>query len=186
MWTYRGITSATKETREELALHPTVKPVAMLADALKDCCPRGGIVLDGFAGSGSIFIAAHKTGRRARGIEIDPLYCDTIIRRWQSYAKDDAVLVASGRTFADTSEKCNREGDVPAVPIIPSAATETGPLASSRTPTSGEESWPWLLQQPPYRSNEDRVTGQVAGTAEPTLTFPPGISTPTVPKGQES
>ncbi|MEC5291823.1 DNA methyltransferase [Aurantimonas sp. C2-6-R+9] len=123
VWNYRGITSATRQAREELALHPTVKPVAMLADALKDCCPRGGIVLDAFAGSGSIVIAAHKTGRRARAVEIDALYCDTIIRRWQAYAKDDAVLLETNETFdevandrmAMTAVKGPRDsnGDVP-------------------------------------------------------------------------
>ncbi|MEM8749796.1 MAG: DNA methyltransferase [Pseudomonadota bacterium] len=111
VWNYRGITSATKEAREELSLHPTVKPAAMLADTLKDCCPRGGIVLDGFAGSGSIVIAAHKTGRRARAVEIDPLYCDTIIRRWQAWAKDDAVLMATGHTFEETAKERRPDPD---------------------------------------------------------------------------
>ncbi|PHP64631.1 DNA methylase N-4 [Zhengella mangrovi] len=77
VWNYRGITSPTKDAREALALHPTVKPVAMVADAMKDCSMRGGIVLDPFCGSGTVLIAAHKTGRRARAIELDPLYCDT-------------------------------------------------------------------------------------------------------------
>jgi hypothetical protein len=99
VWNYRGITSPTKDSREALALHPTVKPVAMIADAMKDCSLRGGIVLDPFCGSGTILIAAQKTGRRARAIELDPLYCDTAIRRWQLYAKDDAILVETGETF---------------------------------------------------------------------------------------
>jgi len=84
---------------EEIALHPTVKPVAMIADAIKDVSSRNAIVLDLFGGSGSTLIAAHKTGRRGFLCELDPLYCDLIIRRWQVYAKDDAVLEGTGRTF---------------------------------------------------------------------------------------
>lgn len=101
VWNYRGISSGTRESRDELIMHPTVKPVAMIADAMKDCSPRGGIVLDAFAGSGSILIAAQKVGRRARAVEIDPAYCDVAIRRWQNYAKDDAVLASTGETFEE-------------------------------------------------------------------------------------
>ena len=72
---------------DELALHPTVKPVAMIADAIKDVSRRGGIVLDLFGGSGSTLIAAHKTGRRARLCELDPVYCDRILRRWEASPK---------------------------------------------------------------------------------------------------
>lgn len=99
VWNYRGITSPTRDAREELALHPTVKPVALVADAIKDCSRRGGIILDPFCGSGTILIASHKTGRRARAIELDPLYCDTAIRRWQLFARDDAILVSTGEIF---------------------------------------------------------------------------------------
>lgn len=109
VWNYRGITSATKASREELALHPTVKPVAMVADAMKDCCERGGLVLDAFCGSGTVLIAAQKTGRRARAIEIDPLYCDTAIKRWQSFASDDAILLATGETFEQVSVRRRSE-----------------------------------------------------------------------------
>ncbi|MGV6872572.1 site-specific DNA-methyltransferase [Pseudochelatococcus sp. B33] len=100
VWNYRGVNSGGRTAREELALHPTVKPVAMVADAMKDCSSRGGIVLDPFCGSGTILIAAQKVGRRARAMEIDPHYCDTAILRWQRFAKDDAVLAATGETFA--------------------------------------------------------------------------------------
>lgn len=81
---------------EELQLHPTVKPVQMIADAIKDVSARGAIVLDLFGGSGSTLIAAHKTGRRCSLVELDPVYCDRIIRRWEAYARDDAELVACG------------------------------------------------------------------------------------------
>ena len=73
-------------------MHPTVKPVAMLADAIRDVTRRGAIVLDPFAGSGSTLIAAEKTGRQARCIEYEPKYCDVIVRRWQTYAGQHARL----------------------------------------------------------------------------------------------
>ena len=71
----------------------------MIADAIKDVSKRGDIVLDLFGGSGSTLIAAHKTGRRGYICELDPLYCDRIIRRWQTYAKDDAIFVKTGESF---------------------------------------------------------------------------------------
>lgn len=83
-----------------LALHPTVKPTALIADILLDASARGDIVADPFMGSGTTIIAAEKLGRRARGIELDPLYCDTIIRRWQAWTGETAVRVADGMTFA--------------------------------------------------------------------------------------
>jgi DNA modification methylase len=78
---------------DELSMHPTVKPVQMIADAIKDCSTRRDIILDIFAGSGSTLIAAHKTGRRAYVGDIDPVYCDTTIKRWETYTKDEAVKV---------------------------------------------------------------------------------------------
>jgi DNA modification methylase len=94
VWTYRGVNTLRAGRLEELALHPTVKPVQLIADAIKDVSQRGALVLDLFGGSGSTLIAAHKTGRRARLCEIDQAYCDTIIERWEAYAKDDAELIA--------------------------------------------------------------------------------------------
>ncbi|MGJ8585380.1 MAG: site-specific DNA-methyltransferase [Marinosulfonomonas sp.] len=108
VWEYRGANSGGAARLEELALHPTVKPVAMIADALRDCSHRGGIVLDVFGGSGSTLIAAHRTGRHARLVEIDPIYCDRTIRRWQALAKDDALLLASGETFTERETQFGR------------------------------------------------------------------------------
>ena len=88
---------------EELALHPTVKPVQMIADAIRDVSGRGEIVLDVFGGSGSTLIAAEKTGRRARLCELDPVYCDRILARWQAYAKDDAEQLVGGRPVDDSA-----------------------------------------------------------------------------------
>ena len=96
VWQYRGVNTLKAGRMDELQLHPTVKPVQMIADAIKDCSGRGDIVLDLFGGSGSTLIAAHKTGRRAYLSELDPVYCDRIIRRWEAYAKDDAERIACG------------------------------------------------------------------------------------------
>jgi hypothetical protein len=97
VWEYRGVNTLKAGRLDELALHPTVKPVTMIADAIKDVSYRNGIVLDLFGGSGSTLIAAHKTGRRARLCELDPVYCDRILQRWEVFAKDDAELIACGR-----------------------------------------------------------------------------------------
>jgi DNA modification methylase len=137
VWNYRGINSGGKSAREELALHPTVKPAAMVADAMKDCSNRGGIVLDPFCGSGTVLIAAQKTGRRARAIEIDPTYCDTAVLRWQKFASDHAILASSRETFSEV--KARREASlVEASPTIPTASL----------PAQAKKS-PWTLQRGP-------------------------------------
>jgi DNA modification methylase len=91
--------------RSLLALHPTVKPVALVADAIMDCSARGEIVLDCFLGSGTTLIAAERTGRLCYGIEIEPAYVDTVIRRWQAFTGDHAVHSALGKTFTDLEEE---------------------------------------------------------------------------------
>lgn len=101
VWDYPGISSIGADRSTELAMHPTVKPVALVADAIRDCSRRGEIVLDGFGGSGSTLIAAEKTGRIAYLIEYDPLYCDTIIRRWERYTGKKATLAETGECFED-------------------------------------------------------------------------------------
>ena len=105
VWDHAGISSIGASRDQELAMHPTVKPVALVADAIRDCSRRGEIVLDCFAGSGTTLIAAEKTGRRARIIEYDPAYCDTIIRRWEAYSGRDAVHVATGSAFATLEDE---------------------------------------------------------------------------------
>lgn len=99
VWEYPGVNSFGGNRMEELALHPTVKPIALVEDAIKDASTRSGIVLDPFGGSGTTLIAAEKTGRKARLMELDPLYCDVIIRRWQALTGRNAVHVISGKTF---------------------------------------------------------------------------------------
>lgn len=96
VWQYKGVNTMRSGRMEELAMHPTVKPVQMIADAIKDVSGRGEIVLDLFGGSGSTLIAAEKTGRRARLAELDPIYCDRILARWEVWAKDDAEQVVCG------------------------------------------------------------------------------------------
>ena len=101
IWSYAGINSFGKDRDAELALHPTVKPVALVADAILDCSRRNGIVLDAFAGSGTTLIAAEKTGRRGYGIELDPRYCDVIVKRMAGAFKIEAVHAATGMPFAE-------------------------------------------------------------------------------------
>lgn len=101
VWTYAGVNSFGKNRDDELAMHPTVKPVALIADAILDSTHRGGIVLDAFAGSGSTLIAAQKTGRRGYGIELDPRYADTIIKRFEKVYGLKAKHVGSGGDFKE-------------------------------------------------------------------------------------
>lgn len=101
VWRYPGVNSFGRATEEGnlLALHPTVKPVALVADAILDSSRRGEIVLDSFLGSGTTLMAAERVGRACFGLELDPLYVDTIIRRWQKLTGDSAVLADGGVRF---------------------------------------------------------------------------------------
>lgn len=108
VWEYSGVNSLKAGRMDDLAIHPTVKPVPMIADAMKDVSKRGDIVLDLFGGSGSTLIAAHKTARRGFLVELDPIYCDRIVGRWETYAKDDAFLLGSGKSFAEISTDRSR------------------------------------------------------------------------------
>ncbi|MGE0035657.1 MAG: site-specific DNA-methyltransferase [Xanthobacteraceae bacterium] len=99
VWSYAGANTFRKGRMEDLSAHPTVKPVAMVADAIRDCSRRGDIVLDPFMGSGTTIMAAERVGRRGYGLELDPLYVDVAIRRWQAFTRRDAVLSSTGRTF---------------------------------------------------------------------------------------
>lgn len=101
VWDYAGVNSLGRNRMAELELHPTVKPVGLIADAMRDCSNRKGIILDPFCGSGSTIIAAERTGRRAYTIELDPLYVDTAIRRWQRRTGNKARLAGTGQEFDD-------------------------------------------------------------------------------------
>lgn len=104
VWDYAGVNSMGANRAEELAMHPTVKPVAMVADAIRDCSRRDGIILDAFSGSGTTIIAAEQTKRRCHAIELDPRYVDVAIRRWQKVTGDAARLEGSDVTF-DVAER---------------------------------------------------------------------------------
>lgn len=101
VWDYPGVNTFRRGRAADLADHPTVKPTALIADAIRDVSHRGEIVFDPFSGSGSTLLAAEKTGRVARLIELDPLYCDVAIRRWQALTKGTARLVGTCESFAE-------------------------------------------------------------------------------------
>lgn len=101
IWTYAGANTFGSDRDAELVMHPTVKPVAMVADAILDCSKRNGIILDAFGGSGSTLIAAERTGRRGYGIELDPHYVDTIIRRFNEVCGVKAVHAETVLSFAE-------------------------------------------------------------------------------------
>jgi DNA modification methylase len=91
VWDYAGVNTLKRGRAEELAMHPTVKPVAMVADAIRDCSRRNGIILDPFCGSGTTIVAAERTGRCAYALELDPKYVDVAVRRWEAMTGDKAV-----------------------------------------------------------------------------------------------
>ena len=104
VWDYPGVSSVGPRRMEELAMHPTVKPTRLVADAIRDCSRRGDLVLDPFGGSGTTLIAAEKTGRSARLIELDPAYCDTILRRFERLTGKQARLLATNQKFEDVED----------------------------------------------------------------------------------
>jgi DNA modification methylase len=119
VWTYPGANTFRAGRLDDLKMHPTVKPVALIKDAMLDCSKRGSIVLDVFAGSGTSIAAAETVGRRAFCIEIDPLYADVAIRRWQRLTGRDAVLQGTDQTFNQLAESRH-------VPAQPRANSDGG------------------------------------------------------------
>jgi DNA modification methylase len=114
VWRYAGVNTFRAGRMDELTVHPTVKPVALVADAMKDCSRRGSIVLDAFAGSGTTIVAAEQIGRRAFCVEIDPAYADVAVRRWQRFTGRDAILEETGQTFDElAAERCPSATDAP-------------------------------------------------------------------------
>ena len=116
VWTYPGASSLGSDARRGLQDHPTVKPTAMLEDALIDLTNRSDIVIDPFLGSGSSLIAAEKTGRVGRGVELDPLYVDVIVRRYEMITGKQAALAGTGETFKDLAARRQRENSEVARP----------------------------------------------------------------------
>lgn len=101
LWNYPGVNTFRPGRMEELRAHPTAKPVAMIRDALMDVSARGEIVLDPFLGGGATLMAAEECGRVARGLELDPLYVDVVLRRWRAATGSDPVRLGDGASFSD-------------------------------------------------------------------------------------
>jgi hypothetical protein len=114
VWNYPGQNVLNGGLKSKLALHPTVKPVALVADAIRDCSHRNGIIVDPFGGAGTTLIAAERTGRRARLIELEPRFVDATIKRWRNLTGKTAVNAATGAHFGPEHE-----------------TTSNGPAASS-------------------------------------------------------
>ena len=107
VWEYPAVRGLSQQQGEEgnlLHLHPTVKPVALIADAILDVSARGNIVLDSFLGSGSTLIAAERTGRICYGMELEPRYVDTAIRRWQQHSGQNAICTSTGKSFTQMQD----------------------------------------------------------------------------------
>jgi DNA modification methylase len=111
VWVHPGANSFARAGEEGnlLELHPTVKPVALIADAIMDCTARGDIVLDPFLGSGTTVIASEKTGRSCRGLELDPRYVDVIVRRWQKFTGKRATHAETGKSFDDIEKQIGKK-----------------------------------------------------------------------------
>ena len=153
VWQYRGANSFHAGRMEELTLHPTVKPVGMIADAIKDVSGRNDLVLDLFGGSGSTLIAAQKTARSARLVEIDPVYCDRIIARWEAYAKDEAELIACGWATSTTAA------------VSPSSPPPGSPSPRNPSPSC-------LVPSSPSSSSHSEISANAGiGRAKPDPTF---------------
>jgi DNA modification methylase len=105
VWDYPGVNTFRTGRGQELSMHPTVKPVSLVADAIRDCTRRRDVVFDPFAGSGTSLIAAEKSGRRACAIEIDPLYVDVAIKRWESFSGRRAIHLLSGHSFCEVQDE---------------------------------------------------------------------------------
>jgi len=112
---YPGVNSLHPARQGELELHPTVKPVALIAGLIRDCSRRNGIILDPFGGSGTTILAAERSGRIARVVELDPLYVDVAIRRWQKNTGLSARHTDTGRTFADVQARVEALAPTPSI-----------------------------------------------------------------------
>ena len=114
IWTYAGMNVFGKDRDALLTAHPTVKPLPLLVDMIKDVTKRGALIIDTFIGSGSTLLAAEETGRICAGAELDPGYVEVGIRRWQKRTGKDAVHIVTGETF---DEFCKRHSEVAAAPV---------------------------------------------------------------------
>jgi DNA modification methylase len=142
VWTHPGVNTFMTGPNDDYALHPTVKPVAMIAEAIKDASPRGGIVLDPFLGSGTTLLACEKVGRRCSGVEYEPSYVDVAIRRWQQYTGQDAVLVSQDKDETGPGDLVGLTYDEVAAQRL--AVADAGPVndAYAREDSDTEEDRP--------------------------------------------
>jgi DNA modification methylase len=111
VWDYAGVNTFKRGRMDELRAHPTVKPLPLVVDALKDCSTRGGLVLDPFVGSGTTLLAAERTGRVGRCIELDPHYVDAAVGRWQALTGQAAAHAETGQTFDELAAAAPRAAD---------------------------------------------------------------------------
>ena len=132
VWDYASVNSFVGSRREDLALHPTVKPTALVADALQDVTKRGDLVLDIFLGSGTTLIAAERSGRRFRGVDIDPAYVDVAIERWETITGQEARQSVRGRAMT----KRQAPGDGSAATRFKKWAERQSERASAQTQTA--------------------------------------------------
>lgn len=144
VWTYPGGASLHSEAREALADHPTPKSLAMVADAILDVTHRGDLTADTFLGSGTTLLAAQQTGRRFRGIEIDPRYVDLSIRRWEAATGSSAVHASTGETFAtvmarrDQASGGGHPGEPDSTDVTTSWRPPDGPINGAGPPASAD------------------------------------------------
>lgn len=135
-WHYAGFNSFSKERQELFHLHPTLKPVQMLSDAIRDVTKRGDVVLDSFAGAGSTLIAAEKTGRRSVSIELDPIYVDTILKRFEDQFGVQAIHAESGLSFSELAEARLSEPGSQNEPATKSGTAITGRIRTRKSTIS--------------------------------------------------
>jgi DNA modification methylase len=118
VWDYPGQNTLNNSAKGKLSLHPTVKPVALVANAMRDCSNLNGIILDPFGGAGTTLIAAERTGRRARLIEIEPRFVDCTVRRWQQLTGRTAIHAETGAPFGSNACEDDGSSQPVALPIV--------------------------------------------------------------------
>lgn len=125
VWDYPGANRFSKTRADDLAAHPTVKPIALVADAIRDVTAPGEIVIDGFMGSGTTLLAAERSKRIGYGVEIEGGYVDVAIRRWEKMTGKQAVLVETGETLAQVTARRQQEAATEPEPAVPAPSSSS-------------------------------------------------------------